>query len=367
MTVHDKISGRVGAAGCLVLVQILLISCCISAGCSGNVMNGSSVIVPHISPVDGMDDPEQPSYTFPFEDAAISLSLPVDGSVYAGAKAADKGVTIYGNVSESDWIARSYLAMIDDPNQDGFYDSLLERLSQARREMALSDDEFADLLAVFVQSIPYETTPDNPAKFPVETFVEKSGDCDDKSLLLAALLSREGFRTALLSFPNESHMAVGIACGDRGYRNTGYAYIETTNLSFIGVPPDDLADGAILRSDPVVIPVGNGSKIYDSCKQTASLHAVYLETEERFYNLSKRAEKMRSDLKNLSEDGNIGAYNREVLEFNSDVAEMNRVASIHNYIAGHQYDRNGTYAWVMAHPLQRPSIPLRSSSLTDGS
>lgn len=333
------------------LIQIIVVSFCLSAGCSGNPMNGNTVIVPHIAPVAGAEDPPSPSYSFPFEDATISLCFAVDGTVYAGAKAADKEVTIVGNVPESEWMARSYRAMIDDPNQDQFYTGLQEQLRTIRSEMSLSDDEFADLMAVFVQSIPYETTPENPAKFPIETFAEKSGDCDDKSLLLAALLSREGFKTALFSFPNESHMAVGIACNGSGYLNTGYSYIETTNLSFIGVSPDGLGAGLTLNSDPLVIPVGSGNMTYNSCEQTSSLHTVYESTGNRFNNLSHRADEMRADLKDLSENGNIPAYNRQVREFNLLIAEMNRVAAIHNFIAGHQYDRKGTYEWVTAHPF----------------
>lgn len=345
---HPK---RIGSAACLALLQILLIVLCFSTGCSGNLLNGSAVIVPHIVPVEGAESPPQPSYFFPFEDATISLTMAVDGPAYAGAKVANKEVTIYGNVSESDWLAQSYRSMIDEPNQDEFYAGLQKQLREVRDKMTLNDDEFADLMAVFVQSIPYETTPENPAKFPIETFAEKSGDCDDKSLLLAALLSREGFRTALLSFPDESHMAVGIACDGPGYQDTGFTYIETTNLSFIGVPPDGLGAGVNLSSDPIVIPIGTGNRTYGSCQQTSTLHRVYLETENRFYELSERAEEMRSELSDLSRQGNISAYNRQVSVFNNLVAEMNRVATIHNYIANHQYDRKGTYKWVMAHPL----------------
>ena len=42
-----------------------------------------------------------------------------------------------------------------------------------------------ELMAAYTQSLTYETTPDNPTKYPVETVVEGAGDCDDKSVLLA--------------------------------------------------------------------------------------------------------------------------------------------------------------------------------------
>jgi len=47
-------------------------------------------------------------------------------------------------------------------------------------------------------------------KYPVETPVER-GDCEDKSILLAAILRALGYRTALLVFPDDpGHMAVGV-------------------------------------------------------------------------------------------------------------------------------------------------------------
>lgn len=51
-------------------------------------------------------------------------------------------------------------------------------------------------------------------KYPVETLVE-GGDCEDKSILLAAILRAMGYRTALLVFSgNPGHIAVGVECPD---------------------------------------------------------------------------------------------------------------------------------------------------------
>jgi len=340
-----------GILACRALPPLFLIGLILSAGCTGSLVKGGAVVAPHIVPVEGAADPPRPSYSFPFEDMTVTLSMPVDGPVYAGAKAADKEVTIYGNVSESAWIAESYLSMINDPNQEPFYSDLQGQLRKVKGNAGLSDDEFVDLMAVFVQTIPYETTPENPAKFPIETFAEKAGDCDDKSLLLAALLSREGYRTALLSFPEESHMAVGIVCNGAEYRNTGYAYIETTNVSYVGVPPDSLDGDIVLNSNPIVIPVGNGNRTYGACDETTFLHTVYVKSENRFTDLTRQADSLQAELRALSGRGDAATYNREIAAYNSLIAEMKRVAQIHNYVAGHQYDRKGTYAWANSHPL----------------
>ena len=89
------------------------------------------------------------SRQYPFEKTRFALALPINISVYECAKQAEKDTTVYGNISETIWIAQSYCAMLQ-----------------------------------------------NPAKFPIETVVDRARDCDDKSLLLAGLLSREGYSVA---------------------------------------------------------------------------------------------------------------------------------------------------------------------------
>jgi hypothetical protein len=339
-------SGRYTTAACAVLLVLCLAIC---AGCIEPLLHKENVVVPRITPVLNAPAPAAPIYIFPFERTTITFTMPVNGSVYAGAQAADKEVTIFGNVSKQDWVTRTYLSMANDPNQEEFYHDLLARFREIRQRSELTDDEYVELISVFVQSIHYETFAENPVKFPIETFTDKSGDCDDKSLLLAGLLSREGYRVALLSFPDQSHMAVGITCPGTDYKGTGYAYIETTNFSFVGVPPDGLAGGVVLPSDPIVIALGDGTKPYGACDQTRFLHDTYIMTDKRFYELSGQAEIIKNELQSLKAAGNIQTYNLRVPLYNALVGRMQQDAGVHNYILEHQYDRAGTYAWVKDH------------------
>ena len=332
---------------CLTVLLVLCVT--LSPGCIETLLHQEKVVTPHIIPVTNAPAPASPTYTFPFERSTITFTVPVNGSVYAGAKAADKEVTIYGNVSRSDWVTRTYLSMTNDPNQEQFYKDLITRFREIRQRSTLADDEYVELISVFVQSIHYETIAENPVKFPVETFTDKSGDCDDKSLLLAGLLSREGYRVALLSFPDEAHMAVGIACPGTDYKNTGYAYIETTNFSFVGVPPDGLAGGVVLNSDPIVIPVGDGTKTYGACDQTRFLHETYVITGTRFSDLSTQADSLKNELQSLRSSGTIKTYNLRVPVYNALVGRLTQTVGVHNYILDHQYDRTGTYTWVNEH------------------
>ena len=111
-------------------------------------------------------------------------------------------------------------------------------LFRVKDENGLDSDRYLEMITAFVQSIPYEDHPGGaPPKFPVETVAERTGDCDDKSLLLAALLSRAGYDVALLNFIENSHMGVGIAADTGTYGSTGYAFIETTDYNFVGGRP----------------------------------------------------------------------------------------------------------------------------------
>src|SRR5512145_146718 len=151
-------------------------------------------------------------------------------------------------------------------------------------------------MATYTQSLHYETLAENPAKFPVETVVDGAGDCDDKSVLLAGLLSREEYRVALLSFGPETHMAVGIGSPQYRYRDTNYPFLEVTNLSYVGVPTEKLGAGKVLQSKPLVIPIGEGTKEYTSAGQTQYIHETGIVSEQKARELEPRVRTLETEL-----------------------------------------------------------------------
>lgn len=334
------------------------------------------VIVPRISPdLNGLQSsPVIISHRFPFEKTTVNLTLPINVSVYEGAKQAEKATTVYGNISETVWLTQSYRAMVQDPAQDSLYAALLTETDKIRLQQKLSDDEYLELIAVYIQSLRYETREQNPAKFPVETVVDRAGDCDDKSLLLAGLLSREGYPVALLLFGPESHMAVGVGSDDYLYKNTGYTFVETTNYSFVGVPTDKLGGNLTLYSDPVIIPIGNGTKFYGSGSETRYIHDMYVLSDQKAKELEPQVKSMGSDLTSKQEKiahlesqiqgmrntGNSDSYNAQVAVHNALVSDYNsrlnayrelfaryeKYALVHNYILEHMYDRKGVFEYV---------------------
>jgi hypothetical protein len=330
----------------LIIIIAVLVFLVVAVLCSGFLANRDTVVPPRITPVKSDIPIPAPVYTFPFEKSQITLSSPVDSSVYAGAKSADKDTYIRGNVSENILLSDTYLSMINDPNQEAFYSGIISDLRGIREKQDLSNDEYLELITVFVQSIKYETINENPPKFPIETYVDKSGDCDDKSLLLAGILSREGYKVALLSFPEESHMAAGVVCSGTNYRNTGYAYVETTELSFVGVPTETLEGGVKLESTPIVIPVGNGTKTYGSCEETGYLDSVFQSSEQNVNLLTLQIDSLKEQMNRLYQAHDVNGYNMRVPVFNDLQHKRLKYADIHNYILDHQFDRKGTYQYV---------------------
>lgn len=129
----------------------------------------------------------------------------------------------------------------DDP----FIKKISEVISKGAKEKGVDKVRLA---ISFVQSLPYVkdayTGYDEYPKYPVETFFEKNGDCEDTTYLTASILVAMNMDTVLIDLPG--HMAVGIwmECNAPGtsYKlgDKCYYYIETTGENWtVGEIPDD--------------------------------------------------------------------------------------------------------------------------------
>ncbi|HNB03550.1 MAG TPA: hypothetical protein PLV88_04590 [Methanoregulaceae archaeon] len=330
---------------------------------------------PEIEPQRGATIPAVPDYIYPFEEFLVTLSSDVDPEVYAGAQSAEKGVRIYDtSIGDDEWRSGLYRAMTLDPAQGTFFDNLTGEFSQVRATYDLDSDEYLELMTVFVQSLQYRNQNLSSPKYPVETYYDREGDCDDKSMLLASLLAHEGYNVSLLYFGPEQHMAVGVACQEEGYRDTGYAYIETTRVSFVGSEAGSLEGNITLVSDPLVISIGSGTKGYTRCGEIRAIN-------DELFNISARLELLatelrgressllsrRSDIETMDRqlemmlaEGDYFRYNRLVSEYNTWVGDYNqdlevyqkisdeysRLAEHYNYIISHEHDREGTYRYL---------------------
>jgi hypothetical protein len=289
---------------------------------------------------------------FSFEGVSHSVTIPVNGTVYFGAQRAQKQAILTREIPDSIFVPTYYLAFLNDPNQEEFFRELTGAFRDIGARESLDDDEYLELMTVSVQSLPYESDGTLTApKFPVETYVDGTGDCDDKSLLLAGLLGREGYSVALFYFKPEAHMAVGVKGYRCDYRGTGYGYVGTTNLSLVGVATTHLTGGVDLVSAPLVIPVANGTRLYGSCQETAAIEDALERTESRADSLSRDLTSLQQKMNDLHSQGRYTEYNPLVGQYGALVKDYNANAEAHNYILTHQDDRKGTYAWLQARAL----------------
>ncbi len=160
-------------------------------------------------------------------------------------------MSLYVEYSErarpSSW--NEWIQMAKDPDDDHYIDQMIQGINEAAMKKGFTEKEKVNFVIAFVQSLPY--TEDDVAarwdeypRYPVETLFDRGGDCEDTSILVAALLDRLGYDVALLILDDEDHAAVGVSIkGMHGtyyeYEGKKYFYLETTGDGWkIGEMPD---------------------------------------------------------------------------------------------------------------------------------
>ncbi|MBT8508179.1 hypothetical protein AZH53_07145 [Methanomicrobiaceae archaeon CYW5] len=322
---------------------------------------------------------ENVSYTFPYATSIHTIEIPVDRTIFMAAAKTPKYAVVYGKPEMDMILAGYYHSFVHDKAQGQVYEAAVVPLRSIRDREHLTMDEYAELITVFVQSIPFDHAPDNPApKFPVETLLLGTGDCDDKTILLTGLLAHEGYDTAILVFREDAHTAAGIRCDDALAWYAGYAYTETTEFSLIGLPADALGGNVTITGAPVIIPVGNGTTAYHATDETTYLGRRAMEARAAIPTLRSRIAEMEQAIASgdtylsgmlemmnaaAAADNNTALCRAEEeylagLEEHRALtgtceslrAELNRNIFLHDYILANQHNRAGTYAHVRTIP-----------------
>lgn len=108
-----------------------------------------------------------------------------------------------------------------------------------KRNRSWTRQDRVDFVLSFVQSLPYTlddvtTGYDEFRRYAIETLIEGGGDCEDTTILVAAILRGLGEKTALIFTPG--HIALGVSGGFKGasvtYNGTEYYYCETTGTGW---------------------------------------------------------------------------------------------------------------------------------------
>lgn len=204
--------------------------------------------------------------TFPFRYHGRTrfVAVPVDADELRAARELDASA-VFSTVGP---LRAGYVrALVRSQARSRTVGVIAAQLFALRTSMGLDSDEYLELIARFVQEIPYGKI-DTEVRLPAEIVASGSGVCDDKSVLLAALLVHEGYDTAVWAFDSQAHAAVGVRGLGSGMLGSGYAFIETTRPSYVGQMGGTLGSYAEWRREPQLVRVG-GSRRYRSDLEAA--------------------------------------------------------------------------------------------------
>ena len=370
MLVHPQIEFPRAALAAVLAVALVTASL---SGCSAP-KKPFGVIEPRIVPSSSELGSRTIARDFAFEDIRVQLSVPVDQAVYAGSETAQKSAIFFGGAQPGDWVPGYYRAFVDESHQTAFYASMAQALHQVRDREHLDAARYVELVTSMVQEMEYRTDPVSLApKFPIETFGDGYGDCDDKTLLAAGLLSRDGYDVAILLFAPEKHVALGIRAPGLDYKNTGYAYVEMTAPSLVGIPTEKLAGGGGLTSQPVVIKIGRSTGAYtegaqvdyirtrlqqlrttlDEMAKEIAAHQAELAGRRAALETAKQTVQAAADP--AAQTAAVRRYNTLVDEYNAFVAKSNAfgersnaLAEAERYVAEHRNARPQVYERLRA-------------------
>ncbi|MFC1901363.1 hypothetical protein ACFLX3_00320 [Chloroflexota bacterium] len=159
----------------------------------------------------------------------------------------------------------NYSVYATHPLDDRYIDTLGDKIKNAAKEKGFNTYETVEFAACFVQSLPYTldsvTTPfDEYPRYPIETLVERGGDCEDTSILLASLITELGYGAILIMLPD--HCGVGVKGKDSipgvfwEYDGDKYYYIESTGSGWgIGDLPEEYKNSKARVRPIIPVPI----------------------------------------------------------------------------------------------------------------
>ncbi|MFA5367567.1 MAG: hypothetical protein WC333_06785 [Dehalococcoidia bacterium] len=255
------------AAAAIMLLAVILIS---TASCS-LFTPAFSTPTPTPSPVQIITEP-----TYSLNTINRQYEWRYSGSDWQWTLAIPQSLYDY-YVERPRALTQDYSIYVTHPSDDEYIDTIVDKIKEVAANSGYGDRETVNFAVSFVQGLPYAednvTTPyDEYPRYPIETLVDNGGDCEDTSILMAAILHQMGYGVVLLSLPN--HMAVGVLGGE-GVSGTyfshtdggKYYYLETTGSGWeIGQLPPAYKDASAYIYDITPVPILN----HDWSAQSAS-------------------------------------------------------------------------------------------------
>ena len=310
------------------------------------------------------------TYDWKYGGQPYTLSLYLPDSTEKFYQALPTTVLSYGK-SENDIEAAGNAMFIAGAKKDDTVAVLAKRLRELADAKQFSSDRLVELVAAFVQSIPYDqaktdrrtsglsTKAEDPT-YPYEVLYDKTGVCQDKSYLAYAILKQLGVGVSIFYFPDpqDNHMAVGVKCPkDQANYGSNYCFLETTSVgNKIGMIPDLSSQSRIATaaapitatdgsssSDSSYHPLGNvvilnkaDGTIYTGVsytlatqKKLADLKNAIATSQDELKSLKPKIDREQSDLTRLGntlsgykDSGNYDQYNALVPKYNDALAKL---------------------------------------------
>lgn len=263
-----------------IIVLVILV-----ASCESNNYKFYVPKIPFKSGFEELGDPKQANLKYNFElfKYEYVINLSIDNNNYN--KAASLPKTVLVKEGEQLSSKKFYNLFLHDNDDEPV---LIDIINQINQRSVGKDFDLVQLIVNFVQSIPYEEA--KAQKYPIETLFLNKGDCSDKSVLLAKLLSLAGYKSCLFVFENAKHMAVGIASKDKStaYRS-GYIYIESTGYNPIGDIPKEFVGGVKINEEPIIVNINEGESPVEDYNNLQKMYkTVENKYGEDYFNTSKK-------------------------------------------------------------------------------
>ena len=174
------------------------------------------------------------SWAFAGEDAAAHLKWSFNGETFnLNPQFAKEDCEYYRNRPHPQ--TGDYSVYATDRVDDRYITDLAEQFRQWMNHMNLSDLERVNFVAAFAQSLAgvasdAVASADATPRYPLETLIDKKGDCEDTAILAATILQELDYEVALIRLGK--HMGLGVVCnhcnGEYFYENgIEYLYLET--------------------------------------------------------------------------------------------------------------------------------------------
>lgn len=247
-----------------------------------------------------------------FRKDGYVISIPVNMSVYEGARAAHRGgIQNLTDAGDPEALCDYYVAMIEDPTQDELYAAISDSLQQISRRGNLNQDEYVELAMQFVQQIPPDAGEARAPRYPIEVIGDARGTRHEKTLLLLGLLASEGYDVAMLYFPEIDRSGVGIriyATSEASFpyyehRARKYLFIEPEHPAFLGECPNETR-----ALQPLVRPVGNGTLRYTRVNEAVRLVHCLEKLNATVAFMSGEIQRIDGDIKNLTKKLRTESY-----------------------------------------------------------